>query len=62
MSISLHQTRNISAARRKFLRQREDLRRVRERFAGELTLLSARPLAVVSRADVAQGIIPSRGR
>ena len=53
----------FSAARQAFLRRREELRRVGERFSGDLALiLSASPLADLGMGRIAQGFIPSHDR
>ena len=50
-------------ARRPFNRPREELRRVGERFSGDLALiLSASPLADLGMGRIAQGFIPSHDR
>lgn len=66
----LEQALMTSVARRSFLPPREDFRRVKERFARGLALMSisisisisARPLSDLSSVHVAQGFIRSRGR
>ena len=48
-----------------FLHPRENLRRVLERFAGDLStiiIISARPLADLSPVPIAQGVTLSRRR
>ena len=53
------------AAGRVFLHPRENLRRVLERFAGDLSttiIISARPLADLSPVPIAQGVTLSRRR
>ena len=53
----------FSATGREFRRPRENLRRVRERFGGDLALIvSSRPLVELSSVRVAQSLLLSCGR
>ena len=50
----------MSASGRAFLRPREDLRQVGERFTGGLVLIVPDPLQISRRLAFAQGLILSR--